>query len=242
MERRRWKLRQRTQEDEAMTGTVTPGRYKGWLVEFGHPPVPCRGFDWVAVHPRYDAESSRDGLLLEAATKDELIAAIDAWPADVEHPDDSAVDRFAAKMRAKMAASRAKGREGWDDPTRCSPDVLVRLMYAHAEKGDPVDVANFCMMLDHYGASTSVGKAAPNRYTNALGYVQSQCDDAYCDGRQTVELSTKVLAMALASLAAYVPSPVRSSQPQCKLCDDTGYYDHAGFSMDPCRHCATPTA
>lgn len=70
------------------------------------------------------------------------------------HFDDLAVDLFAAKMKAKMAAARDKGRSGWDDPTQCSADVLKPMFLAHVEKGDPVDVANFCMMLDHYGAST----------------------------------------------------------------------------------------
>ncbi|WP_380778103.1 Lar family restriction alleviation protein [Sphingomonas sp. R86520] len=135
-----------------MTQNVTQDRYKGWLLSFDHPPIPCRQFDWSATHPDYDgADDSNDDRGLQAATRDELVAAIDAWT------DDAAIDAFADKMRTKMAASRAKGREGWNDPERCSPDTLARLMYAHAEKGDPVDVANFCMMLDHYGASTSVG-------------------------------------------------------------------------------------
>jgi hypothetical protein len=33
------------------------------------------------------------------------------------HKDDIAVDRFAAAMKAKLAAARAKGRDGWDDAT-----------------------------------------------------------------------------------------------------------------------------
>ena len=151
-----------------MTSSVTQDRYKGWLVEFGHPPVPCRGFDWVAIHPLYDYDRPNSDLLLEASTREGLIAAIDAWPADVDHLDNDAVDAFAVKMKAKMAVSRAKGREGWDDPARCSPDVLKRLLFAHAEKGDPVDVANFCMMLDHYGASTSLGEAEPVAWLHVM--------------------------------------------------------------------------
>lgn len=141
--------------------TVTHNRHKGWLLTHYAPPIPCRKYDWVAVHPVYDEDRPNADLLLEAATRDELIAAIDAWHGDGQRADDIAVDRFAAKMRAKMAESRTKGREGWDDPTRCSPDTLVRLLYAHAEKGDPVDVANYCMMLDHYGATTALPPANP---------------------------------------------------------------------------------
>lgn len=43
-----------------------------------------------------------------------------------------------------MAESRAKGRSCWET---CTPTYLSRLLREHVEKGDPVDVANFCMML-----------------------------------------------------------------------------------------------
>ena len=32
------------------------------------------------------------------------------------HPDDEAVDRFAAELKAKLADARAKGRDGWRPP------------------------------------------------------------------------------------------------------------------------------
>jgi hypothetical protein len=71
-----------------------------------------------------------------------------ATPAQpVPHSDDLAVDRFAAAMKAKMAASRAKGRSGWDDERQCPMAKLSNMLIAHARKGDPVDVANFAMML-----------------------------------------------------------------------------------------------
>ena len=57
-------------------------------------------------------------------------------------------------MAEKMAESRAKGRSGWNDPEKCSVDYLRFLLYEHLDKGDPVDVANICMMLRHYDAST----------------------------------------------------------------------------------------
>jgi len=68
------------------------------------------------------------------------------------HTDDLAVDRFAAAMKAKLAAARAKGRSGWET---CPPDELSRLLREHVDKGDPRDVANFCMMLWHLEASIS---------------------------------------------------------------------------------------
>lgn len=70
------------------------------------------------------------------------------------HPDDVAVQLFAHRMRAKMKASREKGRSGWDDPEDCSLGFLQNLLDAHVRKGDPVDVANIAMMLAHRGART----------------------------------------------------------------------------------------
>ena len=74
-----------------------------------------------------------------------------------QHPDDAAVDRFAASMKAKLAKSRAKGRSGWEDKSLCSAEYLSELLRGHVDKGDPVDVANFCMMLQQRGE----GIAAP---------------------------------------------------------------------------------
>lgn len=69
----------------------------------------------------------------------------------LKHTDDEAVDRFAKAMKAKLALARANGRYGWNDPTVCSPQDLSRMLREHVEKGDPVDVANFCMMLHQRG-------------------------------------------------------------------------------------------
>lgn len=62
-----------------------------------------------------------------------------------EHPDDLAVDAFAEAMKAKMRRSREeKGRDGWQ---MASSVHLTYLLMEHLEKGDPVDIANFAMML-----------------------------------------------------------------------------------------------
>lgn len=63
------------------------------------------------------------------------------------NPDDVAIDRFAAAMKAKMAKQRVKGYGGWDDPKVCPTDRLQQMLADHLPKGDPVDVANFAMML-----------------------------------------------------------------------------------------------
>jgi hypothetical protein len=68
---------------------------------------------------------------------------------DAENTDDIAVDSFARAMKEKMAAARAKGRSGWEG---CEPADLSRMLREHIEKGDPRDVANFCMMLWHHSA------------------------------------------------------------------------------------------
>lgn len=51
-------------------------------------------------------------------------------------------------MKAKMTNSFIKkGRSGWDNPEECSVEDLWRMLREHVEKGDPVDVANFSMMI-----------------------------------------------------------------------------------------------
>lgn len=73
----------------------------------------------------------------------------------IRHADDLAVEAFANVMKAKLAASRAKGRSGWDDRTKCSDESLSVLLREHVDKGDPVDVANFAMMHHSRGAQIS---------------------------------------------------------------------------------------
>lgn len=66
-----------------------------------------------------------------------------------EHYDDVAVDAFAAAMKAKLARKRDQGYGGWDDPEQCHTSYLASLLIDHLRKGDPVDIANFAMMLFH---------------------------------------------------------------------------------------------
>ena len=68
----------------------------------------------------------------------------------VQHSDDIAVDLFAAKMKEKLAKSRDKGRGGWED---CTIEYLITSLKDHILKGDPVDVANFSMMISLRGES-----------------------------------------------------------------------------------------
>lgn len=86
-----------------------------------------------------------------------LVHALNTLPS--QHPDDAAVDRFAAAMKAKLARARDKGRSGWDDPSRCSDEFLATELIAHLDKGNEgtfEDIANFCMMLHQRKADPGV--------------------------------------------------------------------------------------
>ena len=67
-----------------------------------------------------------------------------------QHSDDVAVDLFAAKMKEKLEKSRDKGRSGWES---CPIEHLIASLKDHISKGDPVDVANFAMMISQRGES-----------------------------------------------------------------------------------------
>lgn len=67
------------------------------------------------------------------------------------HSDDLAVDRFATAMKEKLARKRAQGRGGWEDKQDVQGRYLSQLLREHVAKGDPVDVANFAMMLHQRG-------------------------------------------------------------------------------------------
>ncbi|MDH0901420.1 Lar family restriction alleviation protein, partial [Comamonas aquatica] len=76
------------------------------------------------------------------------------------HPDDAAVDALAALMKAKLTEKRAKGYGGWYDKTQCPQQRLSDMLRAHVDKGDPVDVANFCAMLSARGEGIAAAPQA----------------------------------------------------------------------------------
>lgn len=124
------------------------------IINMNRKSLPPRKYDpatqWGS--PEFDGAEAYQAHL-EAMYPDEVT------PLD-HHSDDRAVDEFARLMKQKMAASRAKGRGGWDDPNVCSVKSLSAMLHEHVAKGDPVDVANFCMMLRHYDA-----KIAPDDHS-----------------------------------------------------------------------------
>lgn len=96
--------------------------------------------------------------------------------AEQQHPDDAAVDRFAAAMKAKLAKSRAKGRGGWNDPNVCSIESLAQLLVEHLDKGNAgtfEDVANFAMMLHQRGADPKVLAEAAAPQPEQSGLVEA---------------------------------------------------------------------
>jgi len=107
-----------------------------------------------------DPASKRAGMAYNEALEDvELLNTPPIAQTAPQHPDDAAVDRFAAAMKAKLAKSRAKGRGGWDDPNVCSVEFLAQLLVEHLGKGNAgtfEDVANFAMMLHQRGADPMV--------------------------------------------------------------------------------------
>ena len=75
--------------------------------------------------------------------------------------DRDGVRALAFAMESKLAAKRAEGYGGWNRPDECTVDHLARLLLDHLPKGDPVDVANFCMMLfNREGGADALRRAA----------------------------------------------------------------------------------
>ncbi|MDN7671297.1 hypothetical protein QZM22_01870 [Burkholderia oklahomensis] len=96
------------------------------------------------------------------------------------HPDDACVDQFSASLKSKLALSRAKGRGGWES---CDPADLSRMLRDHVEKGDPRDVANFCMFLWALGKPISAA-ALPMKKQPATALADewaARLDDADID-------------------------------------------------------------
>jgi hypothetical protein len=80
--------------------------------------------------------------------------------------DDHAVDLMAKAMKTKLRLKREQGYGGWDDITKCTGERLAELLVAAVIKGDPVDVANFAMMLfcraeNHHALKVAYERAMP---------------------------------------------------------------------------------
>lgn len=113
-----------------------------------------------------------------------------------QHPDDAAVDRFAAAMKAKLNEKRREGRRGgWQSMTA---EQLSALLHEHVRKGDPVDVANLAMMLHQNGQRI---EQKPQPDVSGLVEALEQCITSMLDsGYRT---NAVVIRAARAALAAY---------------------------------------
>ena len=68
--------------------------------------------------------------------------------------DNEAVDKLAQAMKSKLAKKREQGYHGW---ATCKHGDLVQLLINHVDKGDPIDVANFCAFLFARGERLTQG-------------------------------------------------------------------------------------
>lgn len=95
-----------------------------------------------------------------------------------QHSDDTAVDRFAAALKGKLARKRDQGRGGWDDPEQCSAAFLSKLMREHVEKGDPLDVGAFAMMLQQRGEPIQPALAPPADVAGEVEEIRARHEEA----------------------------------------------------------------
>jgi len=116
--------------------------------------------------------------------------------------DNRCAQLFADRMMVKLAAARQKGRGGWWDKTRVTQDELTNMLVEHIFKGDPVDVANFCMFLHARGE-----RIARNSIDEAVDAAPDQPDVIAAQKRAATETSAQVDA----SLGLVELPPIRVS-------------------------------
>lgn len=160
------------------------------------------------------------GSILHRAMRDALAAP--AQPA--VHPDDAAVDRFAAAMKAKLAKARKKGRGGWDDPAQCSVEALAQLLVDHLSKGNAgtfEDVANFAMMLHQRGADPQV---LADAYEAPIKQVRSEALDLGVRALAARQNQGEVqrLREALEEVRSYITSQFLIDRIDAALAASTG--------------------
>lgn len=89
--------------------------------------------------------------------------------------DDRAIADFSRAMATKMAICRVKGRDGWQT---CPIETLWAMLREHVEKGDPIDVGNFAMMI----WNNLCEKELPPTPRHASAPVGYRCADCVMDG------------------------------------------------------------
>jgi len=149
-----------------------------------------------------------------------------------QHPDDVEVDRFAVAMKAKLAKSRAKGRGGWE---QCDPADLSRMLREHVEKGDPRDVANFCMFLwalggEWCGYCWCGARPAAQHHSEPIAWVHEE------DSTRVISASQKAIALRDGGASASSVRPYSiaafehaAPQPSAKALTDALHYLRMGM-------------
>lgn len=105
-------------------------------------------------------------MAFKCARCDQIYGSHSSTCPECDHPvaklvnDDDAVKEFAKRMANKLALSAEKGRDGWNG---CSDKELSVMLREHVEKGDPIDVANFCMMLSLKGHDILPSTVSPEQ-------------------------------------------------------------------------------
>ncbi|WP_178125752.1 hypothetical protein [Pseudomonas sp. EMN2] len=175
-----------------------------------------------------------------AAAYDELLAQLAGTVAPV-HPDDAAVDRFAAAMKAKLAKSREKGRGGWDDTTTSSAENLAALFIEHIPKGNAgnfEDLANLCMMLHQRGER-------PKVLADAFHHKQQGMVSLPLDLARNIEMSwrcsnefSEMANDAIGAGLTALREILRRDAP-CEWCNDKGFYKALSGGDVRCR-CGAP--
>lgn len=130
----------------------------------------CHGLRWTDVGLlALDNDSTKKALLdlseilfMDGIDESIAIRALSTEPA--QQPDDTAVNNFAACMKAKLALKRAEGRSGWQGMSAHELTIILR---QHVDKGDPIDVANLCMMLSENGQRIVPAELVQESFTNA---------------------------------------------------------------------------
>lgn len=75
--------------------------------------------------------------------------------------DQLGVDYFSSYMHTRMSLKRVNGRQGWWNPRIISTNELSQMLHKAVAGGDPVDVANYAMMIHQRGDRIQPKPTAP---------------------------------------------------------------------------------
>ena len=139
------------------------------------------------------------------------------------HADDNAVSLLSMAMTTKLRKMRTKGRAGWDSES-CSQQHLSNLLRAAVEKGDTVDVANYCAFLlarvESILPAEQPKPVASGGWMEQLGFEVRQYDDMLrivvddCGNEREATLTERVLWDALmAASAEFAEAPQAPAAP-----------------------------